>query len=100
MVSPPRSVRGSGARSQQLGPQHRLVESELTVELLGRGGLRGHVDDGVDALGLLLDLVCQPTTAPDVDVVDTAAVLGDDGEELVEGRCDGPLVELAVTVSP
>src|SRR3954447_3090923 len=27
---------GSGAGAQQLGPQHRLVESELTVELLGR----------------------------------------------------------------
>src|SRR6476661_2060169 len=96
IASPLRWVRGSGAGAQQLGPQHRLVESELAVELLGRGGLRGHVDDGVDPLGLLLDLVGQPTAAPDVDVVDTAAVLGDDGEELVEGRCDGPLVQLGV----
>src|SRR5690242_8868458 len=86
----------SGAGAQQLGPQHRLVEAELTVELLGRRGLRGHVDDGVDALGLLLDLVGQPTAAPDVDVVHGAAVLGDDGEELVERRSDGPLVELGV----
>src|SRR4029450_5286272 len=76
MVSPPRSVRGSGARAQQLGPQHRLVESELAVELLGRGGLRGHVDDRVDALGLLLDLVCQPTAGPDVGVVGAATGLG------------------------
>src|SRR3954451_9417635 len=100
MASPPRwggsGGRGSGAGAQQLGPQHRLVESELTVELLGRGRLRRHGDDGVDALGLLLDLVGQPTAAPDVDVVDAAAVLGDDGEELVERRGDRPLVELGV----
>src|SRR6185312_7205868 len=64
IASPLRVVRCSGAGAQQLGPQHRLVESELAVELLGGGGLRGHVDDGV--------------------------------EELVEGRCDGPPVQLGV----
>src|SRR5690606_6316806 len=73
----------SGAGTKQLRPHDRLVEAELTVQLLGRCGLRGEVDDGVDALGLLLDLVGQATTAPDVDVVDGAPVLGDDGEELL-----------------
>ena len=69
---------------------------ELAVELLGGGRLGGHVDDGVDALGLLLDVVGETATAPDVDVVDGAAVLLDDGEELVERRGDGALFELRV----
>ena len=57
---------------------------------------RGHVDDGVDALGLLLDVVGEPATAPDVDVLDRATVLADDVEELVEARSDGALLELGV----
>src|SRR5688500_2846091 len=40
----------SGAGAQQLGAHDRLVEVELAVQLLGRGRLSGHVDDGVDAL--------------------------------------------------
>ena len=86
--------RHSGAGAHELGPHDRLVEAELTVQLLGRGRLCGEVDDGVDALGLLLDLVGETTTAPDVDVVDGALVLGDDGEELLQRRLDSPVVEL------
>src|SRR5215472_6686014 len=35
---------------QDLGPQHGLVEVELAVQFLDGRGLRGQVDDGVDAL--------------------------------------------------
>ena len=83
-------------RPQHLGPQHRLVQVQLAVELDHRGGLGAEVDDGVDAFGLLVDLERQPATAPDVDLLHRAAVLLDDGEEGVEGRSDGPLVELGV----
>ena len=53
-----------------LGPQHGLVQAELTIQLGHRGRLGLHVDDGVDALGMLGDLVGQPAPAPDVDLVD------------------------------
>src|SRR6476661_9605598 len=86
----------SGAGAQELGPQDRLVQTELAVQLLGRGRLRRHVDDRVDALGLLLDLVGQTATAPDVDLVHGATVLGDDRQELVERGLDRALFELGV----
>ena len=63
--------------------------SSLVVAALG-----GEVDDGVDALGLLVDLVGQATLAPDVDVVDGAAIVADDVEELVEAGSNGALVDL------
>ena len=69
-----------------LGPQHGLVQAELTVELGHRGGLGLHVDDGVDALGVLEDLVRQPALAPDVDLVDRATVLADDVQERLQRR--------------
>src|SRR5690349_12230615 len=61
-----------------LGPQHGLVQVELTVQLGHRGGLGLDIDDGIDALGVLGDLVRQPATAPDVDLVDGTAILADD----------------------
>ena len=70
--------------AEDLGPQHRLVEVQLAVELLDDRGLGLQVDDRVDALGLLVDLVRETATAPDVDLLDAAAALADDGEELVE----------------
>src|SRR5580765_2876809 len=85
---------GSVSRGpHHLGAQHRLVETELAVELLDGVRLRGQLDDGVDALGVLLDLVGQATPTPYVDVLDAAAVLADDVEVLVEGRLYRPLLE-------
>src|SRR5262245_28733751 len=81
---------------QHLGPQHRLVQVELTVEFGHGRGLRLHIDDVVDALGMLGDLVRQPALAPDVDLVDTAAVLADDVEECLQRRSYGALVESGV----
>src|SRR5262245_10025453 len=89
-------VRSVSVGTHHLGAQHRLVETELTVELLDRGRLGGEVDDGVDALSTLLDLVGQATPAPHVDVLDAAAVLADDVEVLVERRLDRPLFETRV----
>src|SRR6185437_17024326 len=48
------------------------------------------------ALGLLGDLVRQPALAPDVDLVDTAAVLADDVEKCLQRRSYGALVESGV----
>src|SRR5690348_11811702 len=83
-------------RTQDLGAQHRLVQVQLAVELLdrGRGGLQ--VEDGVQALGVLLDLVGHAAPAPDVDLLDRPAGVLDDGEEGVEGRGDGALVEAGI----
>jgi hypothetical protein len=82
--------------TDDLGAQHGLVEVELAVELLDGGRLGLEVDDGVDALGLLGDLVRHPATSPDVDLLDAAAVLGDDGQELVERGSDGALLDVGV----
>src|SRR3954451_21928795 len=91
----------SPAMSVDLGPhqlraQHRLVQVELPVELGDGRGLGIDVDDRVDALDLLLDLVGEPATAPDVHLADGTVGLGDDGQEPVERRTDRPLLELGV----
>src|SRR5690606_10203628 len=62
-----RALGSVGVPAQQLGPQHGLVEAQLTVELLGDVGGRRDVDDGVDPLGPLVDVVRQAALAPDVD---------------------------------
>src|SRR3954452_14989419 len=71
-----------------------LAELQLAVELLGRVALCGELDDGVDALGLLVDLVSQATTSPDVDVVNRSTVVTDDVEELVKARSHGAIIDL------
>src|SRR4051812_44569592 len=83
-------------RSDELGAQHGLVEVELTVQLLDRGGLGRHVEHGVNALDLVVDLVGQPAAAPDVDVLHGAAALADDSEELVERGSDGAFLEIRI----
>ena len=76
--------------------QRVFGQAELTVQLLGRGRGRRERHDDVDPLGALLDLVCEPTAAPDVDVVDGALVIGDDGQEPLERRRDLTVVHLGV----
>src|SRR5690606_7768136 len=78
----------ASVRAQDLRPQDGLVQAELAVELLGGVGGRREVDDRVDALGLLLDVVRQAATTPDVHLVDGAAVGLDDRQVLVERRGD------------
>lgn len=60
------------------------------------GRSRGEVDDGVDALGLLLDLVGEAPTSPDVHLVHSAAAVADDIEELLECRVDGAFLDVGV----
>src|SRR3954452_251860 len=81
-------------RPDDLGAQDRLVEVELAVQLLHDRGGSVEVDDGVDALGLLVDLERQPPPAPHVDLVHGAAAVADDVEERVERGSDGPLLEI------
>src|SRR4051812_35287925 len=83
-------------RTEDLGPQHRLVQVELTVELLDdlRRGLE--VDDRVDTLGLLVDLVGETTAAPGVDLLHAAAAVADDGQEGLDQRGDSALLEIGV----
>src|SRR3712207_5174684 len=81
--------------SHQLRAEHRLVEVQLAVQLGHGSGLGLDRDDRVDALDLLLDLVGETATAPDLGL-DGATGLGDDGEEPVEGRRYGALLELGV----
>src|SRR5439155_15196010 len=59
VVSPAIADSLPGVRPQDLGPQHRLVEVELPVELLDAGRFGRQVDHGVDAFGVLVDLVGQ-----------------------------------------
>src|SRR4051812_18625225 len=76
-----------------LGPQHGLVQAELTVQFGHRGRVGLDVDDGVDALAMLGDLVGQPATSPDVDLVDGTTILADDVQERLQRRGYSPLVE-------
>src|SRR5947209_7886099 len=97
LVSPAAMVRLLlRVRSDELGAQHGLVEVELAVELLDGRWLGSDVEDGVDALDLVVDLVGQPATAPDVDLLDAATALADHTEELVERRGDGALLEIRI----
>ncbi|MDU2145928.1 MAG: hypothetical protein E7E68_10605, partial [Staphylococcus sp.] len=57
-------------------------------------GGSGEVHHCVDTLGLLLDLVCQTATAPDIDVVDRTALVGDDLEELGQLRLNRTVLNL------
>src|SRR6478735_9317376 len=79
-----------------LRAQHGLVEAQLTVELLHGGGLGVQRDDGVDAFGVLVDLVGQAATSPDVDVLDGPTVLTDDVEVRVERGRDRALFEIRI----
>src|SRR5688500_12595191 len=85
-----------GVGTHDLRAQDRLVQRELAVELLDRRGLGRQLDDGVDALGVLLDLVRHPAPTPHVERLDRATVLADHVEVLVERRLDGALVETRV----
>src|SRR5690606_28499765 len=53
-------------------------------------------DDHVDAFGVLLDLVRETTTAPDINLLDGSTVGTDDVEVLVERRLDRALFETGV----
>src|SRR5699024_11884090 len=75
-----RSVR---VGSDQLGAQDGLVEAELAVELTGELGSGVHVQDGVDALGLLRDFEGQPAAAPTVRLVDGPNTRVDDVHDIL-----------------
>src|SRR3954470_23135672 len=96
VVSPAMSRPLLRAGPDELRAKHRLVEVELPVELLDGGRLRRDVEDRVDPLDLVVDLVGETAPAPDVDLVDAAAALADDPEELVEGRRDGAFLEIGI----
>ena len=70
--------------------------AENVAESLTRGArvvVQGRLKQRVDAFGVLLDLVGQPATAPDVDLLDGAAGRADHVEERVQRRGDRALVE-------
>src|SRR6476469_991969 len=94
----PPSDRGvlSDVGPDDLRAQHGLVQAQLTVELLHGGGLGAQRDDGIDAFGVLVDLVGEATTSPDVDVLDAAAVLTDDVEVRVDRGRDQALFEIRI----
>ena len=85
-----------GLGTEDLGPEDRLVQVHLAVELLDDRRLGLQVDDRVDALGLLLDLVRETTTAPGVDLLDLAVALTDDGEEVLDQGGDTALLQIGV----
>src|SRR3954452_10364701 len=82
--------------ADDLRAQDRLVEVELAVQLLHAGRLGLQVDDRVDALDMLVDLVGEAATAPDVDLLHRSAAVADHAEKLVEGRSNGPFLEIRV----
>src|SRR5699024_6189579 len=87
---------GSLVGAEHLGADDVVVQTQLTIELLDRVRLRLELDDGVDALGLLVDLVGEAALAPDVDLVDRTALLPDHVEERVQRRRHGALVETGI----
>src|SRR5215469_9294003 len=82
--------------AQDLGPQNRLVQAELAIEFRDGVWHGVHVDDGVDALGPLVDLVGKAPTAPDINLVHAPAARGDHGQELLQRRLDGVFLETRV----
>lgn len=86
----------SGSRGEGPWSENRLVQVHLSVKLLDDRRLGLKVDDRVDALGLLLDLVSETTTAPGVDLLDLSVALTDDGEEVLDQRGDSALLEIGV----
>ena len=85
-----------GLGAKDLGPENRLVQVHLSVKLLDDRRLGLKVDDRVDALGLLLDLVRETTTAPGVDLLDLSAAVTDDGEEVLDQGGDSALLRVGV----
>src|SRR5262245_4754428 len=83
----------ANVRPDDLGTQHGLVESQLAVQLGHRRRLGLQVDDGVDALGLLIDLERQAPAAPDVELLHRTTRRPDHVEVRVERRGDGALLE-------
>src|SRR6478752_7952774 len=74
--------------ADHFGPHDLLVDRELAVQLLHVGRFGRQVDHDVDPLGLLADLIRQPATAPDVQVVHGATTIGDDLQVVLERRLD------------
>src|SRR6516162_6425827 len=82
--------------AQDLGTQNRLVQAELAIEFRDGVWHGVHVDDGVDALGPLVDLVGEAPAAPHINLVHASAARGDHGQELLQGRLDGVFLETRV----
>src|SRR3954453_4518565 len=99
-VSPAMSARSRGGalalEAQDLGAQHGLVEPQLAVELGDGGRLAGGLEEGVDALDVLLDLVGEAALAPHLDLLDRTAVRTDNVQEGLQRRLHGALVETRV----
>src|SRR5699024_3042233 len=85
-----------GVRAEDLRAQNGLVESELTIEFLGRCRLGVDIDHDVVALGLLLDLVRAATTSPDIHVVDGAVLSRDNLDQVVHCVSQRPLFEVVI----
>jgi len=78
-------------------PKEELLQFEgLVLEILPDARYRVQLDNGVDALGLLVDLVGEPAPSPDVHLVDSAAGGRDDLQELLKRRLDGPLLKRGI----
>src|SRR5690606_24615664 len=78
-----------GVGANDLRPQHRLIEPELAVELRDGPGLAGQVEDAVNACALVVDVVGEPTPAPDVHLLPAPAGVTDGREVLLQRRGDG-----------
>src|SRR4051794_31817527 len=83
-------------RTDDLGPQHGLVEPQLSVQFRHCRRVSSDVEYGVDALGLVVDLVGEPTSAPHIDLLNGPAALPDDGEHLIKRRPDGLFLEIGI----
>src|SRR5690606_9858401 len=70
--------------TEDLGADDLLVDVEETVHLLDDVRLRGDLDDRVVGLRLLVDVVGETATTPDVGVVHRATTLGDVLEVLLD----------------
>src|SRR5699024_7543008 len=88
--------RSSGSGPSDLGAYDRLVQAELTIQFLDRGRFGGQFENGVNALGLLVDLVGQAALTPHIDVVNGAAVLAHLIQVRLSARRDRALIEIGV----
>ena len=70
--------------AQNLGAQYRFIETELTVEFGYRRWSRLETDNGIDAFGMFGYFVGQPSSTPNVDLLDCSTVFANNVEECIQ----------------
>lgn len=69
--------------TQELDAEHILIEAELAVKFACGCGSRLHIDDDVNAFRVLVNVISKLPAAPNIDLFQFAALIGDNLEQLL-----------------